>query len=306
MLVYGTNWFVDGASALAKRFRVSNIVIGLTIVALGTSTPELVVNVVAAVDNNTEIVLGNILGSNLINILIILGISSIIYPLNVQSNTTWVEIPLCFLASLVVLVMGNDVFLDQFSLNLLSRSEGVILIAFFTIFIGYSLHMLSTETLGDSLTTKDFSRGKIVLFIIFGLILSIAGGRLIVTGATGLARIMGIPERIIALTIVSLGTSLPELATSIIAVRKGNVDMAIGNVVGSNIFNIFFVLGISSIIRPVPVPESGIVDFFANILASLILFVFVFMGSGRKIGRLEGLFFVILYGVYLTTILTGI
>lgn len=303
LLVYGANRLVDGASALARRFRVSSMVIGLTIVALGTSTPELVVNVIAATGQNTGIVLGNILGSNLLNILMILGISAMIYPLLVRSNTTWVEIPLCLLAALVVFVMGSDVFLNGGSANVLSRSDGLVLLAFFAIFMGYTLHMLRTETYTEEPEMKDHSKVKAALLIVLGLALSIAGGKLIVTGAVDMARMMGLSERVIALTIVALGTSLPELATSVIAVRKKHADLAIGNVVGSNIFNTFLVLGISAVIHPVTIPAGGVLDFWVNIGASLLLFLFVFTGKGRRISRLEGLLFVLIYIVYVAVVL---
>ena len=304
LLVYGANRLVDAASALARYFRVSDMVIGLTIVALGTSTPELFVNLTAALGENSQIVLGNVLGSNISNILLILGISALISPLTVKSNTTWVEIPLCFLASLVILVMGNDVLLDHTSRNMVTRSEGVVLLAFFSIFIGYTLHLLSNESLPEGNKTRELSTGRSILFILLGLVLLIAGGRFIVTGAIDLAESLMVPERIIALTIVSLGTSLPELATSVVAVRKKNVDMAIGNVVGSNIFNIFFVLGISAIIYPVEIPERGMLDFAINILAGLLLFVLIFIGKGRKLIGWEGIFFLLIYGSYMGFLLT--
>jgi len=304
LLVYGANRLVDGASSLARNFRVSDMVIGLTIVALGTSTPELFVNLMAAVGQNTQIVLGNVLGSNISNIFLILGISALIYPLSVRSNTTWVEIPLCFLASLVILAMGSDVWLDHTSRSIITRSEGIVLLAFFAIFIGYSLHLLRTEALPEGTITRKLSPGRSVLFIVLGLALLIAGGRFIVNGAVDLAESLGMPERIIALTIVSLGTSLPELATSVVAVRKKNVDMAIGNVVGSNIFNIFFVLGISSLIYPVEIPEGGMLDFATNILAGLLLFVFIFVGKGRKLVGWEGMLFILVYALYMVLLFT--
>lgn len=304
LLVYGANRLVDGASALAGNFRVSNMVIGLTIVALGTSTPELFVNLMAALEQNTQIVFGNVMGSNISNIFLILGISALIYPLSVRSNTTWVEIPLGFLASLVILAMGSDVWLDHTSRSVITRSEGIVLLGFFAIFIGYSLHLLRAESLPEEILTRKLSTGRSVFFIVLGLVLLIVGGRFIVNGAVELAETLGVPERIIALTIVSLGTSLPELATSVAAVRKRNVDMAIGNVVGSNIFNIFFVLGVSSVVYPVEIPEGGMLDFATNILAGLLLFVFIFVGKGRQLVGWEGMLFLLVYALYMILLFT--
>jgi cation:H+ antiporter len=305
LLVYGANRLVDGASALAKRYQVSGIIIGLTIVALGTSTPELVINLIAATGHNTEIVLGNVVGSNIMNVLVILGIASLIHPLTVQTNTTWVEIPLSLLAALVVLVMGSDVYLNQTSQNIIDSSEGLVLLSFFIIFVGYTLHLLKSEEQEQESQAPDWSIRRSILFILLGLVLSVAGGRLIVTGAVDIARALGVTERIIALTIIAMGTSLPELATSIVAVRKKQVDLAIGNIVGSNIFNLFFILGLSALISPISVATGGFLDFGMLILSGMLLFVFIFTGKGRKLSAWEGIIFLILYAIYLAVLLLG-
>ncbi|MDX1603008.1 MAG: calcium/sodium antiporter, partial [Salinimicrobium sediminis] len=236
-LIFGANALVDAASSLAARWGVPSIVIGLTIVAFGTSAPELVVNVFAATSGSTDMVLGNVLGSNIFNVLGILGISALIYPLTVKSNTTWIEIPLSLLAAICVFVVASDVVLDGATTNLISRSEGIVLLLFFLIFLVYNLVVAKSGGADEEMETKDYSVGKGILFIILGLAGLILGGRLIVTSAVSIAEVIGLSERVIGLTVVSIGTSLPELATSIIAVRKKNVDIAIGNVVGSNIFN---------------------------------------------------------------------
>jgi len=306
LLVYGANRLVDGASALARRFHVSGIIIGLTIVALGTSTPELVINLIAASGHNTEIVLGNVVGSNIMNVLVILGVASLIYPLTVQTNTTWIEIPLSLLAAAVVLVMGSDVFLNQASRNIIDRSEGLVLLGFFAIFVGYTLHLLKNEDQEQESQAPDWPVRRSLLFILLGLVLSVAGGRLIVTGAVDIARDIGVTERMIGLTIIAMGTSLPELATSIVAVRKKQADLAIGNIVGSNIFNLFFILGLSAVISPIPVATGGFLDFGILILSGMLLFVFVFTGKGRKLNSWEGLLFLLLYIFYLAVLVLGL
>jgi cation:H+ antiporter len=297
-LIFGADKLVDASSSLAKKLGIPNIVIGLTIVAFGTSAPELVVNVFASINNNTEMVLGNVLGSNIFNVLAILGISSIIYPLTVKRNTTWLEIPLSLLAAVAVFFIANDLFLDNAASNLISRSDGLLLLLFFCIFLVYSL-MIAKGGNGEEAETKDYTYLKAILFIALGLGGLILGGRLIVTSAVGIAQAFGLSERLIGLTIVSVGTSLPELATSVVAVRKKNVDIAIGNVVGSNIFNIFLILGVSTVITPLQVSAASFTDIIVNIGAGLLLFIFVFVGKGRQLQRWEGIVFVLLYLAYL-------
>lgn len=299
-LIYGANFLVDAASSLAARFGVPSIVIGLTIVAFGTSAPELVVNVFAATTGSTDMVLGNVLGSNIFNVLGILGISALIYPLTVKSNTTWIEIPLSLLAAICVLVVASDMFLDGSGNNLISRSDGIILLLFFLVFLVYNLIVAKKGGADEEIETKDYSTWKAILFIVLGLAGLVIGGRLIVTSAVSIAEVIGLSERVIGLTVVSIGTSLPELATSIIAVRKKNVDIAIGNVVGSNIFNIFLILGISGTIVPLGINPDSIFDILVNIVAGLLLFIFVFTGRGRSIERWEGAVFLISYIAYVT------
>lgn len=299
-LIFGATKLVDAASSIAVKMGIPSIVIGLTIVAFGTSAPELVVNVIAAISGSTEMVLGNVLGSNIFNILGILGISAIIYPLTVKTSTTWLEIPLSLLAAICVLIIGADVFLDRAGVNLVSRSEGIILLLFFTIFLVYNLTVAKAGGEEEKMETKDYTTGKAVLFIILGLAGLIVGGRLIVDSAVGIAQVIGLSERVIGLTVVSVGTSLPELATSIIAVRKKNVDIAIGNVVGSNIFNVFLILGVSTTIAPVVLNAGSFVDIFLNIGASLVLFLFIFTGKGRRLERWEGILLLVSYIAYVT------
>lgn len=303
-LIFGATKLVDAASSLAARYGVPNIVIGLTIVAFGTSAPELVVNLFAAVKGSTEMVLGNVLGSNIFNILCILGISALIYPLTVKRNTTWLEIPLSLLAAVAVLVLANDTFLDRNSPDVLSRIDGIILLMFFSIFLVYNITLAVGGAGDDEVTTSHYTLQKALLFLLLGLAGLILGGRLIVTSSINIAQAFGVSERVIGLTIVSIGTSLPELATSIVAVRKRNVDIAIGNVVGSNIFNIFFILGISTVVAQVKVNQTSVPDFVMNIAASLLLFIFIFTGKGRQVVRWEGGLLLALYIGYLVMLLT--
>ncbi|MCC9168806.1 calcium/sodium antiporter [Pontibacter harenae] len=303
-LIFGADKLVDASSSLASRLGIPNIVIGLTIVAFGTSAPELVVNLFAAVENNTEMVLGNVLGSNIFNVLAILGISSLLYPLTVKTNTTWLEIPLSLLAAVAVLIIAGDVYLDNSTEGYISRAEGLLLLLFFSIFLVYNLKVAQSSPTDEGTETKDYTYLQAVLFIGLGLAGLVLGGRLIVTSAVGIAQAFGLSERVIGLTVVSIGTSLPELATSVVAVRKRNVDIAIGNVVGSNIFNIFLILGLSAVVTPLQVNASSFVDIAVNIAAGLLLFTFVFTGKGRQLARWEGAVLLALYLAYLALLVS--
>lgn len=302
-LIVGADKLVDGASNLAQRLGIPNIVIGLTIVAFGTSAPELVVNAFAAAEGSTEMVLGNVIGSNLFNVLGILGVCAVIAPLTVQNNTTWIEIPLSLLAAVAVWIVANDVLLDNASANVITRTDGLILLLFFAIFLVYNI-TLSQKTSDDTeIEVKHYTYLKSILFIVLGLAGLVIGGRLIVNSAVEIATMFGMSERVIGLTIVSIGTSLPELATSVVAVRKKNVDIAIGNVVGSNIFNIFLVLGVSTVINTVSVMEASFIDIILNLVAGVLLFLFLFTGKGRRLERWEGICFLLIYIAYLIYLL---
>ena len=300
ILMYGANFLVDGGSALAHRLKVSSMVIGLTVVAFGTSTPELVVNIVSSAEGSSALALGNVMGSNIFNILAILGVTALIVPLGVQKTTTWVEIPLAAFAAILVLILVNGE-----PAGLITRAEGICLLCFFVIFLLYTLALAKYGGAGsgEEVVIKNYSMSKAILFIGLGLAGLIGGGRLLVTGAVQIAQHLGISERIIGLTIISIGTSLPELATSVIAARKKNADIAIGNVVGSNIFNTFLILGTSAVISPLEAPAGSATDLLVNVIASALLFLFIFTGKGRKISRWEGAIFLALYLGYLIFIL---
>jgi cation:H+ antiporter len=303
-LIYGANLLVDSASALAKRFNIPNIVIGLTIVAFGTSAPEMVVNVLSSLEGKSDLSLGNIIGSNIFNTLVILGIASIIFPLTVKSNTTWIEIPLALLAATAVLFLANDKIIDGAAISSISRIDGLILLLFFAIFMAYNIVLMKGGGYEEDFQVKSYSPLIAGLLILAGLALIIAGGKIIVESAVRFAQNMGISERIIGLTIVAAGTSLPELATSIVAARKRNVDIAIGNVVGSNLFNIFFVLGISSIINPVIPQTMSNLDMMVNLTASVLLFLFIFTGKGRRLDRWEGAVLLTVFIAYTGILIT--
>ncbi len=298
-LIIGANLLVDNASSLAKRLNIPTMVIGLTIIGFGTSAPELVVNLFSSFEKNSDLALGNIMGSNIFNILCILGISAIVYPLAIKKNTTWIEIPLCLLSAVIVILLANDMLIDKMNYSTISRIDGYILLLFFLIFLSYNIMLLKSEQYIDEILVRDKPVFKSVLLILIGLIILIAGGRTIVFSAVKVASAIGLSQRVIALTIVSIGTSLPELATSIIATRKKNIDLAIGNIVGSNIFNVFFILGVSSAIHPVSLQPFSNIDMLLNLFASLILFIFIFTGKGRRIQKREGAFFLLIYIIYI-------
>lgn len=304
LLIVGAGKLIESSSSLARRMNIPDIVIGLTVVALGTSAPELVVNVMASSKGQSAMVLGNVLGSNIFNILVILGITSIVKPLIVKRNTTWLEIPLSLMAALIVLVIGSDIFLDASDQNIISRTDGIILLGLFLIFLVYNLELAQKGNEGNIvIEAKEQSVLMATVWFIGGLAGLVIGGQLIVNNVVSLARSFGISERVIAITIISTGTSLPELAASFVAVKKGKVDMAIGNVVGSGIFNIFLILGTSSVIRPIQVSSEALPDIFLNIVANLLLFTFLFFNTKRNLRRVEGIVFIILYIFYIIYLL---
>jgi cation:H+ antiporter len=299
-LIKGADFLVDGAASIARSLNISDLFIGLTVVAFGTSTPELFVNIIASFKGNTDIAIGNVLGSNIANILLILGISSVIYPLAVTKGTIWKEIPFSLLAAIVLLFMANDQLLDSAVASALTRIDGLVLLSFFIIFVYYTASIAARiEGMEDHVPDRQYAWSKSTLYIILGLIGLILGGKWIVDAAIALATKLGMSESLIGLTIVAVGTSLPELATSCVAAYKKNVEIAVGNVVGSNIFNIFFVLGISATIKPLPFQAKNNIDLGVVILSSLMLFFFMFTGKKRSLDRWEGVVFLILYGGYI-------
>lgn len=299
ILIKGADLLVDGAASIAKKLKISSIVIGLTIVAFGTSAPEFIVNIYASAQGNSEIAIGNILGSNIANILLILGISAIIYPITAKKNTVLKEIPLSLLAAIVLGLMANDHIIDGTEFSGITRIDGLILISFFIIFLYYTFGITKSDEDIVEEEIKVMSYSKAILFIILGLTGLVIGGKWIVDGAVKIAELFHISQSLIGLTVVAVGTSLPELATSAVAAYKKQSDIAIGNVVGSNIFNIFWILGASAIIRPLPFNTGSNVDVAMTIFASIVLFLVMFTDKKRVIKRWQGVFMVTVYSGYI-------
>ncbi len=300
LLIKGADWLVDGASSLAKRLKIPTLVIGLTIVAFGTSMPELIVNILASLRGNTDIAIGNVLGSNISNILLIVGIASLIYPLAVKTSTVWKEIPLALLAVVALAILANDKLINRSAINIIDVSDGLILGLFFLIFLYYVFEISRHKNeSSEEPTIKQLSVTKSILLVVSGIIGLSLGGNWVVDSAVNLAKTWGVSQSLIGLTIVAIGTSLPELFTSVVAALKKNSDIAIGNVVGSNIFNILWILCVSAIIKPLPFSDTSNVDLLVTAIATILLFSFTFVGKKRIIERWQGGLFVIGYIVYI-------
>lgn len=298
LILSGANALTDGASSIAKRMKVSELVIGLTIVAFGTSAPELAVSAISAIKGNGDIALGNVVGSNLFNTLMIIGCTVLVRPLKVSRLLIKKEIPLCILASFVLILLCADAT-EGCVAGGLSRTDGLVLLCFMAIFLSHTFSIAAGEEQNASESgIKEMPLWRAILFSIGGLIFLIAGGESFVRGASGLARALGASESLIAVTIVAGGTSLPELATSVVAALKGRSEMAVGNVVGSNLFNIFLILGLSSTISPIKLSGIGAIDLGMVLLSSIVLwFVGVFYKE-RTITRAEGALMIALYVAY--------
>lgn len=281
LLVKGADWLVNGAADVARRFGISDLFIGLTIVAFGTSMPELIVNVIASMQGQTDIAIGNVVGSNIANILLILGATAMLASLDVQSSTVRKEIPFSLLAAVVLFVMANDGIVDGYGVSELGRGDGLVLMAFFLLFLYYTFGIAKQS---DVQERPDASRSAwiSILLIVAGAAALAGGGKLAVDGAVGLARIWGVSDALIGLTIVAVGTSLPELASSMVAAYRGKADIAVGNAVGSNVFNIFWILGLSAVIKPLPFSETMNVDLLVVCAATLLLLAAVHNGHVHR------------------------
>ena len=298
LILSGANALTDGASSIAKRMKVSELVIGLTIVAFGTSAPELAVSAISAIKGSGDIALGNVVGSNLFNTLMIIGCTVLVRPLKVSRLLIKKEIPLCILASFVLILLCADAT-EGCVAGGLSRTDGLVLLCFMAIFLSHTFSIAAGEEQNAAESgIKEMPLWRAILFSIGGLLFLIAGGESFVRGASGLARALGASESLIAVTIVAGGTSLPELATSVVAALKGKSEMAVGNVVGSNLFNIFLILGLSSTISPIKLAGIGAIDLGMVLLSSIVLwFVGVFYKE-RTITRAEGALMIALYVAY--------
>lgn len=316
LILVGANMLTDGASAVARRWGVSDLVIGLTVVAFGTSAPELVISIMSAISGNAGLAVGNAVGSNIFNVLVIIGITAMIRPLHIEKGILTKDIPMVILSSLALLAIGNSPLLDGTSAPVLSRVESILLLLFFTIFMRYTFaqahHVAHTPegaadpSTGAASAKPEMGMWKGCLWVVTGLAGLIWGGDLFVDGASAVARGMGVSDAVIGLTIVAAGTSLPELATSITAAMKGNPGIAVGNVIGSNIFNIFLVLGVAGTIRPLPFGGIGNIDLLTMTVGSILFWVFGWFFKERTITRWEGAALFAVYIAYIAYLLTHI
>ena len=296
ILIYGADIFVDGASSLARNFKLSPMLIGLTIVAFGTSSPEFAVSIQSLISNNGDMILGNVIGSNILNTFLILGVCALFHSLTVKNNTVKKELPIALLlTSLFIVLMADGMF--SLGENSFTRQDGIVLLLFFLVFIYYLISMMRNKVDADQDTPIKYNKFKSILLTIIGIVGIILGSRFVVDGASTIAEILGVSQRMISLTIVALGTSLPELATSVAATRKGEYDIAIGNVIGSNIFNIGIVVGLPvAILGGINNIAFNYVDLGVLFVASLVLFIFSF--NDRKITKAEGIMMLMLFLTY--------
>jgi cation:H+ antiporter len=310
--VYGAQLLVDGGTAVARRFNIPTLVIGSTVVAFGTSMPEFTVNMHSALSGKTDLAMGNILGSNLFNICMIFGIVCLITPLAIKKDAASKDFPMCLIAAVMVGVAGNQLYLDKIKFHELMLSDGITFLCFFAIFMFYIYkeatsgaahqHAAGAGSSGSTEETgkqKTISPLKSIVFIVLGLAGLVFGGEFIVDGATGLAKNFGLSERVIGLLIVGPGTSFPELIASIVAARKGSADMVVGNVLGSNIFNIFFTLGVTAIIHPVPLDLALNMAVLFNIAVTFLLVIYVWFSRQKQLGRGMGVFLLLSYIGYI-------
>ena len=303
LLIKGADILVDGASSLAENFKVPKMIIALTIVSFGTSAPELAVSIQAVLNGSSDIVLGNVVGSNILNILLILGVSSLFSSLGVKNNTVHKEIPLTILVSSLLMVLAFDNMFDSSIVNTISRTDGIVILLFFSVFIYYLFSIMKERNKNENTKPKYGILISIVLLLL-GLVGIIFGSNFVVDNASNIAKVLGVSDKMISLTIVALGTSLPELVTSVQAARKGENDIAIGNVIGSNIFNIGFVIGIPATFIGV-INSSGFnyVDMLTMIFAAVLLFVLTF--KNQKIERREGIVMLLVFMAYYTYVILG-
>ena len=297
LILWGADKLTDGAASLARRLKVSDTVIGLTVVAMGSSLPEFSVSLFSSIQGSGGMSAGNIVGSNLFNILFIVGAVAFITPLQATKATVWKDIPLTILASLVLLLLSKDVLLGSTSEDVLTRADGGVMMMFFLIFLSYTFSIAKHKAPEDS-SVKEMSLPKTLLWLLVGFVCLIGGGEMLVESGTSIARQLGVSETIIGLTILAGGTSLPEFVASLIAARKGMSGMAIGNVVGSCIFNIFFVLGVCSLVRPMEVSDISLVQLSALVASGLL--VWLFTATKTSINRIEGIVMFLCYIAFIT------
>lgn len=311
LVLLGANYLVDGASNIAKRLGLSEFLIGLTIVAIGTSAPEMVVSCISAFKGNSEMAVGNVLGSNIFNTLMIIGIVALVTPIPLTSNNIKKDIPFGFLAAFILCVLGAGAYLNNSEQAIVNRTDGLILLAFYGVFLAYTIYSSTRDNSAPMEDIKEINapktkKGRILLDIIMiigGLTALIYGGDLFVEKASIIARSFGVSEAVIAVTIMAVGTSLPELASSLMAAIKKNTDMALGNVIGSNITNIFLVLGLSATINPLPIVGIKSINFIALFISALLMFISAFTFKKKEVDRTEGIIFIILYIAFVIVLL---
>ena len=298
LVILGADWLTKGASALARRFNMSELLIGLTIVAIGTSLPELVISTGSALKGSPGLALGNIIGSNIFNGMLILGVTALLCPIRFNARMLTREIPFNLLASIVLILVSGSMLVGGVPGELITRYGGMLLLCFLAVFVRYTFSI--TNDSGDGEPAGQLPVWKVVLFIVAGLAALIFGGNVFVDGATEIARVLGLSEAVIGITIVSAGSSLPELAVSVSAARKGNVGIALGNVLGSNILNIFFILGVSATITPISLDGFSFIDYYVLLASSLLIYVVARFGGKAVITRFEGAVLVAGYVAYTT------
>ncbi|HAB41967.1 MAG TPA: sodium:proton exchanger [Porphyromonadaceae bacterium] len=309
LILLGANYLTDGASALARKMGVSDLMVGLTVVAFGTSMPEFVISLVSAIDGSAELAIGNVVGSNIANILLIGGLTALVHPIRVEKSVMTREIPMVVVASIALTAMACAPFLDGQGLSaLIDRADGIILLLFFVVFMRIMLSGAKTAVPNDPSEQQGAEKKSLklwlaIVYIAGGLAGLIFGGQWFVDGASDIAKAMGVSEALIGLTIVSVGTSLPELATSVVAAAKGSTGMAIGNIVGSNIFNILFVLGATAVVRPLSSGGISYVDYCVMTLSAIIFWIMGWLVGKRTITRGEGALLLGLYAGYMTWII---
>lgn len=304
ILIKGADIFVDGASSLAQNFKLSKMLIGLTIVAFGTSAPEFAVSVKSIISNNADMVLGNVVGSNILNILLIIGICSLIKPIVVKNNTIKKEIPIVIMISTLLFFLMKDNLFDTNVANMITRNDGFIILLFFMIFIYYLISIMRNKKDEEALENAKFGMSKSIIFTILGIVCIIIGSNFVVDSASNIAVSLGVSQKMIALTIVAFGTSLPELVTSIVSIKKGEQEILVGNIVGSNVFNIGMVLGLPvALFGGIPAIGFNNIDLIVLLLSALLLFVFSF--KDHKIKKMEGIIMLVVFAIYYSFVIIG-
>lgn len=311
LILTGANALTDGASAIARRIGISDLVVGLTVVAFGTSAPELVISVMSAANGNAGMAIGNVVGSNIFNILAIIGITAMVRPIVIERTVMTREVPMVLISSVVLLILGNTSLLDGAAAPAVTRADGLLLLIFFGLFIWYTFATAKSAAPDEPAGVNASAKGqmkplKSILWVVGGLAMLVIGGDRFVAGASGIASMMGISDAVIGLTIAAAGSSLPELATSIVAARKGQTSLAVGNVIGSNIFNIFFVLGATATIHPVAFGTIGNIDLLTLTGASALFLCCGWLIGRRTITRAEGAIFTLSYIAYISYLVASL